>query len=166
MTSPAKIAANRANGAKSTGPKTPSGKRYSKINALKTALYCPELNITDQDRQAFEALRADLAIQLAPSSALRRIAFEQTVACAWRVKLALRMEAACLAGHLSAKTEEDEAKRGVREKAPAEWYATSEASIHRAVRFLGDLREHVFHNGPRRVVEDADSEKPQRARLF
>jgi hypothetical protein len=153
MTSPKKMAANRANAAKSTGPKTPSGKCHSKINAVKFGFYASELLISDRDREAFDALQVDLATQLAPRSALQRIACEQIIACVWRVKQALRMEAACLAGRLGTEKESEVGSAG-REFSPPEWYGTTDGNVRRAIRFLGDLREHVSQNGLRRVAED------------
>ncbi len=43
--SPRKIAANRQNALKSTGPKTPQGKAYSRTNALKHGLFAMDLSV-------------------------------------------------------------------------------------------------------------------------
>jgi len=58
MVSPRKLAANRKNSLKSSGPRTVAGKRKSSANALTTGLYArlavlPALGETAEDRKAF-----------------------------------------------------------------------------------------------------------------
>lgn len=144
MTSNRKIAANRSNSANSTGPKTPSGKRQSRANALKSGFYSNELRISDADRAAFEATRAVLFDQLAPRTALQSLAFEQLVACTWRIKLALRMETACLTARLSTS---NETENETTDDAPPEWYGATDGSTRRSLRMLAGLREHVSSVG-------------------
>lgn len=62
--SPAKLAANRANALKSTGPKTPAGKRRVALNALKRNLcskdFADELRRRGEDLGQFLTLHRDL----------------------------------------------------------------------------------------------------------
>ena len=56
-----KLAANRANAQKSTGPRTPRGKTTSSWNALKHGLLSRRLvNFSDQSQRSFLELLADL----------------------------------------------------------------------------------------------------------
>ena len=85
-------------------------------------------------------MRTDLADQLAPHTALQRVAFEQLVTCTWRIKLALRMESGCLTARLCT-LKETESKTS--DDAPPEWYGTTDGSTRRTLRMLAGLREHV-----------------------
>ncbi|MGA2981957.1 MAG: hypothetical protein ABSD76_20365 [Terriglobales bacterium] len=87
-----KAESNRKNSLKSTGPKTPRGKRYSRCNARTHGLYSEELLVSETDRPEFEATRVGLKAQLKPSTTLQVLAFDYIVACQWRCKLALRLE--------------------------------------------------------------------------
>jgi hypothetical protein len=87
-----KAQANRKNALKSTGPKTPRGKRYSRSNALKHGVYSKELLVSEADKPEFEEMRAGLEADLQPSTTLQGLAFDYIVVCHWRCKLALRLE--------------------------------------------------------------------------
>jgi hypothetical protein len=90
---PARAAASRRNGAKSTGPKTPQGKARSARNALKHGLCAEEFVVLhDEDEQAFAALEASLLEELAPQGALQRFLAGRIVRAAWRLERAERIE--------------------------------------------------------------------------
>jgi len=59
-TSKKKIAANRANAAKSSGPKSAAGKQESRLNALKDGVYSKEVVVTavGESAKEFERFRA------------------------------------------------------------------------------------------------------------
>ncbi len=98
--SEARIAANRANAAKSTGPKTPEGKEASRANALKHGL-CAKVVLPERDAaevrrraDAFAAetnARGDLAHAFARAAAINsvqmeRAADQQTAALTRRIR--------------------------------------------------------------------------------
>ena len=134
----ARADANRKNALKSTGPRTPRGKHYSRLNAVKHGLYCKELLVLDTDQPEFEALRRDLEAQYSPTSPTRRIAFENIVACSWRCKLAGRLERHQLAAQLQA-NEPDQTEGGVKavvDPHVSGWYGSSRLNVRAGIRAL------------------------------
>jgi hypothetical protein len=91
-----KLTANRENAKKSTGPKTPRGKAFSRRNALKHGLLTKDLYpgfpFQGENPQEFEELFDNLMHDYQP----RGVAEEQEVAriavCRWRLKRAWRYE--------------------------------------------------------------------------
>jgi hypothetical protein len=79
MTSEKQIAANRANAAKSTGPKTPETKAVSCMNALRHGLTGQVNLMPDEDRAAHDKFCAAIVESLAPEGALE-VQFAQSVA--------------------------------------------------------------------------------------
>jgi hypothetical protein len=66
MTSPAQLAANRANARRSTGPRSADGKARSAGNALKHGLTAESATLPCEDRLAHERLRLDLIARHQP----------------------------------------------------------------------------------------------------
>jgi hypothetical protein len=79
MTSEKQILANRANAAKSTGPKSPETKAVSCMNALRHGLTGQVNLMPDEDRAAHDKFCAAIVESLAPEGALE-IQFAQAVA--------------------------------------------------------------------------------------
>ncbi len=79
--SPRKLAANRTNAQRSTGPRTPEGKEKSKLNATThglTARYFPAvIQAGTAEWQEFEAIRADLYDHYQPEGALESLLLEK-----------------------------------------------------------------------------------------
>ncbi|SRR6266851_7839337 len=86
------IAANRGNATKSTGPRSGFGKSRSKLNALKNGFFAKELYLSADEVSDFKTLQEDLTTELAPKTRLQRLALEHVTCCAWRCKLATRLE--------------------------------------------------------------------------
>jgi hypothetical protein len=128
---------NRKNALKSTGPKTQRGKRYSRSNALKHGLYSKELLVSEADTPEFEEMRVGLKEELKPSTMLQRLAFDYSVVCHWRVKLALRLEHRQFVHQFH-----DEQPQNERGEAPdvnpviERWYASSPADIRLGISSL------------------------------
>jgi len=90
-----KLQANRENAKKSTGPKTPRGKAYSRRNALKHGLFVR--HITDfealhEDPWEFQALINGLWDQYQPIGKAEEIEVERIALCCWRLKRSWRYE--------------------------------------------------------------------------
>jgi len=90
-----KLQANRENAKKSTGPKTPRGKDYSRRNALKHGLFVS--HITDfealhEDPRAFQALMNGLWDQYQPIGRAEELEVERIALCCWRLKRSWRYE--------------------------------------------------------------------------
>jgi hypothetical protein len=79
MTSEKQIAANRANAAKSTGPKSPETKAVSAMNALRHGLTGQVNLMPDEDREAHDKFCTAIVESLAPEGALE-IQFAQAIA--------------------------------------------------------------------------------------
>jgi len=95
--SPEKIAANRANTQKSTGPQTPAGRNVSSRNALKHGILSREALVCgrciQEDDLEFAALHQRLWADLSPAGALEEILVDQTVTAHWRLRRAHKAEA-------------------------------------------------------------------------
>lgn len=79
--SPQKLAANRANAAHSTGPKTPEGKEKSKLNAVKhgfTARYFPAvIQAGTAEWEELEAVRKDFLDHYQPVNPVEQLLLEK-----------------------------------------------------------------------------------------
>jgi len=98
-TSAPKIAANKANAKKSTGPTSPDGKARSAQNALKHGLLASQAIIPDdpdEDRGDFEALLEVITAEYRPLGPTQCLAVERIAICYWRLRRALRYEAHCV----------------------------------------------------------------------
>jgi hypothetical protein len=82
---------NRSKG-KSTGPKTPDGKSRSSRNSRTHGFFAKELRLSKTDVPEFDALRSAFQAARKPSTAIQLFLFDDLVACAWRMKIALRYE--------------------------------------------------------------------------
>jgi hypothetical protein len=91
-----KIAANRANAAKSTGPKSATGKQHSRLNALKDGLYSKELVVTaiGESAEEFERIHNWVWNSVQPEDALEAIYTEDVVQNWWRRQRVRRSESA------------------------------------------------------------------------
>ena len=93
--SPAQIAAARANGARSRGPRTPEGKARASRNAFKHGLAATVHLLTPgEDPAELERLR-DIFLDAYPTDRPGRVLLvERLVAAAWKLRRAERLEAA------------------------------------------------------------------------
>jgi hypothetical protein len=92
MSTPSQIA-NAANAQLSTGPRTEEGKRQSSQNARTHGLTAQHPVIPDEDRAAFDQLRAQLLAETKPQGTLQQIIFEELVHSAWNLRRVRAMEA-------------------------------------------------------------------------
>ncbi len=99
MSSAKQIAANRRNGAGSTGPRTKSGKARSSGNALKHGLSAEQIVMLDENPAAFEALRSDLFEHYQPTDPVAEHLVEQVAACIWRLRRVPEIEAGIFECH-------------------------------------------------------------------
>jgi hypothetical protein len=94
--SPRKIAANRQNALKSTGPKTPQGKAYSRSNALKHGLFAMNLFIgapaKGESAEQYRGLLDRLTEDYQPVGAAEHLEVERIAACWWKLGRAWRYE--------------------------------------------------------------------------
>ena len=95
--SPEKLQANRKNAKRSTGPRTPRGKRNSSRNALKHGILSNDLLVGHgtgrENRREYQALLAELIEDLQPVGRTEELLVERIVGCDWRYRRSLRAEA-------------------------------------------------------------------------
>ena len=95
-TSEKKLEANRRNASKSTGPRTPRGKSYSRLNALKHGILASQAVLTTlegrAERNAFEELVSGLTLDFRPTGTFEQSLVQQIAACIWRQRRLLMFE--------------------------------------------------------------------------
>ena len=86
--SPARLAANRRNARKSTGPKTKAGKRRVALNALRLGLVPPEigqqLRESGEDPRDFRRLHRDVAALFPPPDGTGEVAVQLLAMIWWK----------------------------------------------------------------------------------
>ena len=87
-----KLAANRANALRSTGPRTPAGKARSRRNALKSGVLATKLLVPPEDRAYVARLHADIRAEIQPASPVEEHLVNRFVDIAWRLQLIVRYE--------------------------------------------------------------------------
>jgi len=96
MTSDRQIAANRANAAHSTGPKTPEGKKFSSFNALQHGLYARDVVLPGEDREAYDSLQEHLGNDLSPVGRTEQGLIKRLADIWWRLDRTAGIEAGLL----------------------------------------------------------------------
>jgi hypothetical protein len=101
--SAAKVAANRTNSLKSTGPRSASGKNNSRFNALKHGLLARQVVLRTgslaEDPAEFNRLLADLWGLYRPVGILEELSVQEIAICYWKKARALRAERGDLQVH-------------------------------------------------------------------
>jgi hypothetical protein len=95
--SPAKLAANRRNAQKSTGPVTEAGKAQSRRNALKHGLSGAGVVLPDADEAQLETLVREFETELKPSGALAKVLVRRAAVLSLRMERCVSQEAAAIA---------------------------------------------------------------------
>lgn len=98
--SEAKIAANRLNSSRSTGPRTPDGKEQSRRNGLKHGMAGQGIVIPEADFNKVEERILKLKQQLTPRTALGTILIEQMATLSIRMERGSRQEFAAIASRV------------------------------------------------------------------
>jgi hypothetical protein len=84
-TSEARLAANRLNALKSTGPRSEEGKAQSRQNALKHGLTAKQLVLPTEDAAAFEDRRQEWLEAYQPEGPAQRLLLDRAVQASWRL---------------------------------------------------------------------------------
>src|SRR3981081_3983916 len=92
MGSPAQNRANRANSARSTGPRTAKGLAASSANSLRHGLTAQQHLVGDEDEDQFEALLASLNDSHQPANAAEPLPVGKIAENYWRLLRARRIE--------------------------------------------------------------------------
>jgi len=92
------IRANRANAKKSTGPKTPEGKRTSSRNATTHGLYSRDLIVDSphlkENQAEYDLILTALKVELKPEGVLQGFLVRKIANCLWRSGRVVRAESA------------------------------------------------------------------------
>src|SRR6266536_1683894 len=92
MASQKQIAASRANGAKSRGPKDPESRAHSARNAIRNGLLSNVVVLRNENRDAFQALFETYTRRFGPLDDVELGLVEEMVAAYWRYHRALAIE--------------------------------------------------------------------------
>jgi hypothetical protein len=87
-----KMAANRANAQKSTGPRTAEGKARVSQNAVIHGLRSEMIVLPNEDPAEFEAMRDGFFEDWKPPTETRRVLVERVAAGAWRLRRCVKLE--------------------------------------------------------------------------
>jgi hypothetical protein len=93
-TSEKRVAANRQNAKKSTGPRSLDGKERARLNAVTHGLTAQTAVLPGEDPAELEALGKSLMRQLKPRGVVQRIVAERVVSLAWKLRRVARAEEA------------------------------------------------------------------------
>ena len=96
MATKIQLEANRANARRSTGPKTPSGKARSSMNAVKHGLTAKQIIVPGETPEQFDKLRDGLIADFAPGTTIERELVDQLASLLLRRRRAPIAEAALL----------------------------------------------------------------------
>lgn len=115
MSSLRKLASNRRNSLKSTGPRTVQGKNRSRFNALSSRIYAATLLLPGENHQEYEARRQEIIDALTPCGELEEFHANQIVADMWRLSRLQRGEKLILGSdvqwHANCRTEPPEERK-------------------------------------------------------
>ena len=83
-----RLAANRANAKKSTGPRTPEGKARSSMNGLLHGLSAKRLLLPNENPRAYNRFAEAMRDDLCPCGALETVLVERAIEAAWKLRRA------------------------------------------------------------------------------
>jgi len=89
-----RIAANRANATRSTGPRTLGGKERAKMNAVTHGLTAQASVLPGEDPGELQDMARSLMRQLRPRGVVQRMMAERVVSLAWKLRRVARAEEA------------------------------------------------------------------------
>ncbi len=135
--SPEKLAANQANALRSTGPKTPEGKRTASMNAVKHGLTARELIIRVEDQPAFDELHSAYLAELQPAGILETEMLNSIVHAAWNLRRIRILEAALFDGSIDPLEDEQNEPKLAR---LTRYYKRFESTLLKCTRELRTLQ--------------------------
>lgn len=95
--SPQRVAINRANALKSTGPRSSAGKARASKNAVRSGVYslCPVIAGVEKEED-WQAFRRAMMESLKPVAEIENVLVERITLIAWRLRRVIRAETATL----------------------------------------------------------------------
>jgi hypothetical protein len=120
-TSPKKLAANRANAARSTGPRTPEGKARSSQNAVRHGLTSQASLLNGESQEELDELARGMEADLRPRGAAEREIVARIVSLTWRLRRVARVEEAMWASEQAHRFDQADLRLKMRERFGALW---------------------------------------------
>jgi hypothetical protein len=108
MTTPARLAANRQNAQRSTGPRTQAGKAVTRLNALSHGLSAQDPVLPGEQYEEYEALIGALARDLQPVGPLEHLCVVRIASLIWRLARIPRLETGVLLWHVHSPASRDQ----------------------------------------------------------
>jgi hypothetical protein len=155
MNSTARAAANAANAALSTGPRTEEGKTSSSHNAIKHGLTSKQLVIAPGEEERFADLHDSLHQQLLPEGALEMNLFNMIVHASWNLDRFRTLEAQLMANGVDALLDDRTAAALDRLQRYA---SANQRTYFKAIEELRVIQENRLH---RRELEGHDDPLPE-----
>lgn len=144
MATERKNVANRRNARKSTGPRTPAGKRYSSQNAVKHGFFSRNPSLSEIEQEEFDTLVSQLEKKYLPKTPLQHLAVRDIAWCTWRRSLALMLEARSTET-LMEQTEKTETDISETAFKPTGFYASSPLDLRAGISFMKGVLEDFRH---------------------
>jgi hypothetical protein len=129
VTTPKKVAANRDNAAKSTGPRTDEGKQRVAQNGVTHGLRSKSIVAPWEQQEDFDAFADRMLACLGPTDELERVLANRIVSEAWRLERLATYEAQVLRAELKCQKSE-------REERPYEYKGQPEPNAGMVIRSL------------------------------
>lgn len=142
---PARLAANRANAQKSTGPSTPEGKAIASLNAMSHGLVSAQLLFRDDPVEVeaeFRSLLNGLTLALRPEGPFETLLVERIAVSHWRLARAARFEAQ------AAETSQDGLPDAADLQALVRYESLIDRQLHRALQNLLAMQAQRRAAGP------------------
>jgi hypothetical protein len=109
-----KLAANRTNARKSTGPCTAEGKARSSRNAVTHGIFCNDAVLPGEDEKLFESFRHAVLLKLSPQDVVELMIVDRIVMAQWKLR---RLNAVEAMTHMSsAQSRHDEMRKDLEER--------------------------------------------------
>jgi hypothetical protein len=160
MTSNRQKKANQANARRSTGPKSPEGKRAVRLNGIRHGLLACDLVLPGENEHDFERLRSAVHADLSPSGPVEAFLVDRIVNALWRLRRIEKVETALLYWRMSAlRLEQLRAEVRSYERAilVGGYEITSLAPQYETV-----ITDEEAHTAAERRLEDASKERDRR----
>jgi hypothetical protein len=87
-----KIAANRSNARRSTGPTSDLGKSKSKLNATKQGIYATSTLLPGEDKDLYEAIKSEQRRIFKPKTFIEKALVDQLISELWTLKRIAKAE--------------------------------------------------------------------------
>ena len=145
MSSKRRILASRANGARSSGPVTDTGKSRSARNSTRHGLLAKIVVLDNESPQAFQALLEQHLDRFAPADGVEYGIVEEMVAAFWRIRRAWAVETATLDKSIQNQPEAEEVDR-IAYAFSGEAEAPRLALLHRYETRLHRIYQRALHN--------------------